>query len=308
MKQQFRVAGVAVTAACILGFGAQGFGAEVPGWYSSSDLSFALAKGNSETLNLGINTQITRKWLRTSWNTTGNFVRTDVHEPTRRAVCTGTCDPSLTVVELGPTVTKSEKVFVNSDFQRRVTESFFWKLAGGFERDKFAGLDSRSSAAAGVGYMWRNQDSSKTLQADVAATYTDQQEVVPDPTTEDSFAGVRFTVNGGYRFGDAKRSAYTSQLVVDENAQDTEDLRANWQNSLSVEMSRRFSLKLNVQFAYDKQPQLVELTLFRRNISGNLVETPTKFPARAKALDTSVSASIVVNFSPGGAASKPGSN
>ncbi len=308
MKQRFRVAGMAVTAACILGFGAQGFGAEVPGWYSSSDLTFALAKGNSETLNMGLNTQITRKWLRTSWNTTGNFVRTDVHEPTRRAVCTGTCGPSLTDVELGPTVTKSEKVFVNSAFERRVTERFFWKVAGGFERDKFAGLDSRSSGAAGVGYMWRDLDGSKTLQADVAATYTDQQEVVPDPTTEDSFAGVRFTVSGGYRFGDAKRSAYTSQLVVDENAQDTEDLRANWQNSLSVEMSKRFSLKLNVQFAYDNQPQLVELALFRLGTAGSLTEQQQKFNARAKKLDTSVSASIVVNFSPGGPASRPGGN
>ncbi|HLA77682.1 MAG TPA: DUF481 domain-containing protein [Vicinamibacteria bacterium] len=299
---------MAVTAACVLGFGAQGFGAEVPGWYSSSDLSFALAKGNSETLNLGLNAQITRKWLRTSWKTDANFVRTDVHEPTRRAVCTGTCDLNLAEVELGPTQTKSEKAFVNSAFERRVTERFFWKVAGNFERDKFAGLDSRTSGAAGVGYMWRNLDSSKTLQADVAATYTDQKEVVPDPETEDSFAGVRFTVNAGFRFGDAKRSAYTSQLVVDENAQDTDDLRANWQNSLSVEMNRRFSVKLNLQFAYDNQPQLVELALFRRNVGGNLVETPTKFPARAEKLDTSVSASIVVNFSPGGPVSRPGTN
>ncbi len=306
MKQRFRVAGLAMATACILGLGARGWSAEVPGWYSSSDLSFALAKGNSETLNLGLNAQLTRKWLRTSWKTDATFVRTDVHEPTRRAVCNITCDLSLAEVELGPTQTKSEKVLVNSGFERRVTERFFWKIAGNFERDKFAGLDSRSSGAAGVGYMWRNLDSSKTLQADIAATYTDQKEVVPDPTTEDSFAGVRFTANAGFRFGDAKRSAYTSQLVVDENAQDTDDLRANWQNAISVEMNRRFSLKLNLGLAYDNQPQLVEFTLFRRNASGNLVETQSKFAARAKKLDTSVSASIVVNFSPGGPVSRPG--
>lgn len=287
MKRTFRALSLlAVAAAAAAPAGA----ATVPGWYSSTDLAFGLQRGNSKTLNAGLNTNLTRQWLRTAWKTNGSFVRNDVSEPSR--IATGSATNFTT--DFGPTVTKSEKVFVNTDLERRVTERFFWNVAGNFERDKFAGLDRRVIGAAGIGYLWQKPDNSGLFRAGIAATYTSQKETIDDPETEDEFAGARLTLDGEKRFGDRKQNTFTSNLIVDENVQDTEDLRFNWQNALAVAMSQRLALKIGVQAAYDNQPQLVDFDLLVP-----LGAQAVKVQAPAEKLDVGVTVSLVINFQPG---------
>jgi putative salt-induced outer membrane protein YdiY len=287
MKRTIRAASLLATVAAFAG---PASAATVPGWYSSTDLSFVMQRGNSKTLNAGINASLTRQWLRTAWRTNGSFVRNDVSEPSRIAVGT----PTNFVTDFGPTVTKSEKIFANSDLERRLTERFFWNVAGSFERDQFAGLDSRVIGAVGVGYLWQKPDNSGLFRAGIAGTYTSQSETVDDPETEDEFAGVRFTADGEKRFGDRKQNTFTSNLIVDENVQDTDDLRFNWQNSLAVAMNQRLALKMGVQLAFDNQPQLVDFDLL---LPG--VVQPVKVSAPAEKLDLGVTVSLVINFQPG---------
>jgi hypothetical protein len=264
--------------------------ATVPGWYSSTDLSFVMARGNSETLNFGINANLTRQWLRTAWRNQGSFVRSDVAEPTQ--IATGSVGDFT--VEPGPSVTKSERLFFRSDLERRVTERFFWNVAGNVERDVFAGLEYRAAGALGVGYLWLKPDNSALFRAGVAATYTSQEEVVDDPETEDSFVGGRVTLDGEKRFGDRQQSVFTSNLIVDENFQDFDDLRFNWQNAVAVSMNQRLALKFGVGLVFDNQPQLVDVPLF--NINGAEIG---QVNARAEKLDLAVTASVVINFQPG---------
>jgi putative salt-induced outer membrane protein YdiY len=287
MKRTIRAASLLAAVAALAG---PASAATVPGWYSSTDLSFGMQRGNSKTLNAGLNANLTRQWLRTAWRTNGSFVRNDVSEPSRIAVGSTT----NFVTDFGPTVTKSEKIFANSDLERRLTERFFWNVAGSFERDQFAGLDSRVLGALGVGYLWQKPDSSGLFRTGIAGTYTSQSETVEDPTTEDTFAGVRFTADGEKRFGDRLQNTFTSNLIVDENVQDTDDLRVNWQNSLAVSMSQRLALKMGVQLAFDNQPQLVDFDLL---LPG--VVQPVKVSAPAEKLDLGVTVSLVINFQPG---------
>ena len=51
-------------------------------------------------------------------------------------------------------------------------------------------------------------------------------------------------------------------LIVDENVEDTDDLRADWINSLSVSLSERLAFKTSFQLLYDKQPSLESIGLF----------------------------------------------
>ena len=289
MKRSFRAAFLALG----LLMGATAMPAQagtVPGWYSNTDLSFVMTQGNSKTMNFGITADVTRQWLRTAWRNNGSFVRNDVAEPTQTAVGSlGNFE-----VETGPTVTKSERLFFKSDLERRVTERFFWNVAGNVERDVFAGLDYRAAGAAGVGYLWQKPDNSSLFRAGIAATYTSQQEVINDPETEDDFFGARLTLDGEKRFGDRLQNSFTSNLIVDENLQDTEDLRFNWQNGLTAAMNQRVALKFGVGLIYDNQPQLVDVALF--NING--VEVG-QVAARAEKLDLAVTASIVISFQPG---------
>jgi hypothetical protein len=289
MKRSFRAAflgmGLLVAAAAT-----PARAATVPGWYSSTDLSFVMARGNSNTMNFGINANLTRQWLRTAWRNNGSFVRNDVAEPTQTAIGT----PGDFTVEPGPSVTKSERLFFKSDLERRVTERFFWNVAGDVERDIFAGLEYRAAGALGVGYLWLKPDNSGLFRAGLAGTYTTQEEVIDDPETENQFAGIRLTLDGEKRFGDRLQNQFTSNLVADENLQDTDDLRFNWQNALAVAMSQRLALKFGVGVLYDNQPQLVDVPLL--NVNG--VEIG-QVAARAKELDIAVTASIVINFQPG---------
>jgi hypothetical protein len=289
MKRSFRAAslalGLLVAAAAI-----PAEAATVPGWYSSTDLSFVMARGNSNTLNFGVNADLTRQWLRTAWRNKGTFVRADAADPTQTAIGA----PGSFEVEPGPTVTKSERLFFSSDLERRVTERFFWNVTGNVERDVFAGLDYRASGAAGVGYLWQKPDNSSLFRAGIAATYTGQGEVVDDPDTEDQFAGARLTLDFEKRFGDRLQNQFTSNFIGDENLQDTDDLRVNWQNALAVSMNQRLALKFGVGLLYDHQPALVKVPLFTLNgAEAGQVE------ARAKDLDLQVTASIVINFQPG---------
>lgn len=289
MKRSFRAAFLAV-GLLVAAAATPAQAGTVPGWYSSTDLSFVMARGNSNTLNFGITADLTRQWLRTAWRNNGSFVRSDVAEPTQTAIGV----PGDFSVEPGPTVTKSERLFFKSDLERRITERFFWNVAGDVERDVFAGLDYRTAAALGVGYLWQRPDNSALFRAGIAGTYTAQEEVIDDPETENSFAGVRVTLDGEKRFGDRLQNTFTSNLIVDENVQDTDDLRFNWQNALSVSMNQRLALKFGVGLLYDNQPQLVEVPLF--NVNGLELG---QVPARAEELDLAVTASIVINFQPG---------
>jgi putative salt-induced outer membrane protein YdiY len=267
----------------------------IPGWYSTTDLMFTLQRGNSQTLNLGINANLTRQWLRTAWKTNCSFVRQDVNEPTRRAV--------NGVLETGERTTKSEKLFVNSNLERRITERFLWNVGGSAERDIFAGLKRRLLGQVGIGYLWQKPDNTNRFQIGIAGTYTDQEELVDDPDTENQFAGVRGTLEGEARFGDRKQHVYNSTLVVDENLQQTEDTRANWQNSVSVAINQKLALKFGVTFGFDNLPQLVEFDEFTRLPGGGLLETGRKVPGRAEKLDTTATISLVINFAPGNQAS-----
>jgi hypothetical protein len=308
----------AAAIALFLAFATAGNAAVIPGWYSSTDLSAVVTNGNSDTINVGATVNIRRMWLRTSWTTTASFTRNDVRDPERFAVISG----SSAVVEEGEFVARSEKIFGNTNFERRVTERFFWNIGATGERDKFAGLNSRLTGVAGVGMLWQSTTGDGFIKLGAAGTYTTQDEVVDDPETENQFAGVRGTIDGEKRFGDQKQHAFTSNLIVDQNLQDTDDLRANWQNSFAAAISQKLQLKVGLGLAFDNAPQLVDLPVAVLNpdgsvrdaeaadiarvvASGDLRIVENKLVVPAKKLDMTFTVSLVINFGPGGGASRP---
>ena len=299
MRKPFRIASVTAPAiALFLVSASPGSAAVIPGWYSSTDLSAVVATGNSDTINVGATVNLKRLWLRTSWTTTASFQRNDVREPQLRAVGTS---PGAFTIDKGDWIAKSEKLFANTNFERRITERFFWNVGGTGERDKFAGLSSRLTGFGGVGYMWQSAQGDGSFKTGVAATFTQQEEVIDDPETEDSFAGVRFTAEGEKRFGSEKQHVFSSNLIMDENAQDTEDLRANWQTSLAAALSQRLAIKIGAVVGFDNQPQLIETDL----ISAVTGESIGQVVTPAKKVDTTFTVSLVINFQPGGRAGRP---
>ena len=319
MSKPFRFAAVGAAAmGLFLAVATPSQAAVIPGWYSTTDLSAVVSEGNSDTITVGATVNLRRVWLRTSWTTVASYTRNDVRDPQRFAVISG---PSAAVEE-GELVAKSEKVFANTNFERRVTERFFWNLGGTYERDKFAGLNSRLTGVAGIGMLWQNTNGDGFIKLGVAGTYTGQDEVVDDPETENQFAGIRGTIDGEKRFGDQKQHVFTSNLIADLNLQQTDDLRLNWQNSLAAAISQKLQLKIGLTLAFDNAPALVDLPVavalpgggFRdaeaadiaRITAGNDIRiVEGKLATPAEKLDVTFTASIVINFGPGGGAARP---
>src|SRR6185295_3274923 len=153
MSKPFRFAAVSAAAiALFFAFATPSQAAVIPGWYTSADLSAVVSNGNSDTINVGAALNVRRMWLRTSWTTVASFARNDVRDPQRLAVIDDTTATALK----GDYVAKSEKIFGNTNFERRVTERFFWNIGATGERDKFAGLNSRFTGVAGIGMLWQN--------------------------------------------------------------------------------------------------------------------------------------------------------
>jgi uncharacterized protein DUF481 len=319
MWRPFRFAAV-FAAAIALFFALAGptSAATIPGWYSSTDLSAVIAHGNSDTINVGATVNIRRMWLRTSWINTLSFSRNDVRDPQRLAIINGT----NATIQTGQFVAKSEKLFANSNFERRVTERFFWNIGATGERDKFKGLNSRLTGVVGIGMLWQDITGKSFIKAGVGGTYTAQNEVIDDPTTENQFAGVRFTLDGEKRFGEEAQHAFTSNLIVDENVQQTDDVRANWQNALAAAISQKMQLKVGVQLAFDNAPQLIDYPatvdlgngtfrdaqaadILRVRPAGGVQIIDNKLVAPAKKLDATFTVSLVINFGPGGRAGRP---
>ena len=125
------------------------------GWYSTSGLSYVRAGGNSGASTLGARLELKRLWAKSTFTLGGSAVRADANDPPRHAVETS---PGSFDIEAGPRVPKAAKYNAMTAFDRRVTDRFGWQTGAEFDRDRFAGLEGRSLAFAGVRYLSARPD------------------------------------------------------------------------------------------------------------------------------------------------------
>jgi len=198
---------------------------------------------------------------------------------------------SFTVFEVRDTALSAESYFLSGRFDRKVSERVFWFAGGGWNRNRFAGIQNRYEAAGGVGNLWVDSDRVK-FRTDYALSYTREDDVVRAPDTRDTFAGFRFSWKFEHKLG--ANATFGNELILDENLNDTSDLRGDLINSVAVSMSRRLALKVTLQSLYDHQPAFRAIDLLAPPPPGGakigtvLDELDT--------LDTIFTASLVVNF------------
>lgn len=257
------------------------------GWYFTTGLSYVLVGGNSRSSTLGARAEVKRLWERSTFTVGGSLVRADANDPARRAV--GSTDDFE--VETGPRVPKTAKYNARTAFDRRVSERFGWQTGVEFDRDRFSGIEGRTLGYAGVNYLLANSPAF-TLKTGLAATVAHESEVVDDPDTANTFAGLRLSADLERKLG--ANNSYVAGLAVDENLGDTEDLRVRFDNALAVSMSNRLALRVGLLLLYDHQPSLVEVPLFdpEGSFSGLSV------PVEAATLDTTFTVSVVLKLAP----------
>jgi hypothetical protein len=298
MKRAGRILRTVAPFALVLGLPAAVLAQTKPvGWTTTANLSGVLTGGNTDAFSFGLKARTERNWLRTQYYLEGGGIRQDAVDKTLYAVGT---PASFAITETSVRSTKAENYYVETGFERRVTERFFWSAGGGFKRDLFNGVEQLFSGRAGVGYWWTDR-TAQELKLALDATYNHQKEKVPDPTTKDNFAGARLSADYAVKFGTNKQSAYTSKLALDQNLQVGKDLRAQWDNALTVSISRRLALQLGGKADFRNLPALQEVQLFAAPpVAG--ASSSDKVTTPYKKTDVTLTVSFVLNWGPQGPA------
>ena len=252
---------------------------EKAGWTDAAEFSLVATDGNSESMSLGFKNTLAREW-----NSSGVTFRFGAI----RIETTGPASAVDGVVTDGSSEVTAENYFANGRYDRKISDRFFWFAGAGWDRNELSGIENRYTAEGGVGNVWFDTDDVK-LKTNYGVTYTDQEDVVPDPTVEDSFLGLRFAWD--YRNKLSQSTTYTNVFVVDENLDETSDWRADMDNGLAVTLSERMALKVGLRFLYDNEPSL-ELVPNVDGAGAPLAPVPVELDE----LDTLLTISLVVDF------------
>lgn len=290
MRSWMRNAGLAAFAALIIvpaTLAEQSAGA----WKDTAEFSYVVTSGNSESSTLGFKNTLSREWDASKVTFKAGGIRVETTTVADFAVGTPT---SFVVPE--NKATTAENYFLNGRYDRKLSERFFWYTGLGWDRNRFAGIDSRWIGEAGVGNIWRDDDVVK-FKTNYAATFTDQSDVFPTQGISDTFAGIRAAWEYWHKFGE--NTEYVNTLVVDENLDETDDYRADMVNSLSVAMNKRLALKISLQILYDNVPAFDNYPLV--DTAGNPVIDPgtgdqVHVARELDEIDTIFTAAVVVNF------------
>lgn len=251
--------------------------AQDEGWKDTAEFSLVTTAGNSEGTTFGFKNTLSKAWDRSSFELKAGGVRVQTTALRVPINATETLDIESTT---------AEAYYLNGRYDRKISEKLFWYTGLGWDRNRFAGIQNRYNAVAGVGHVWFDTDDRK-FRTDYALTYTDQESVIEDPTVSDTFAGIRLGWDYLNKVG--KNATYTNTLVIDTNLDESKDYRADMINALAVAMSERMALKLSLQWQYDHLPSLGVIAF--SNFPGG-----TDQVYELDDLDQIFTASLVVNF------------
>jgi hypothetical protein len=268
------------------------------GWTAKAAVSYVGTGGNAQATSLGVKFGASHNWTRTYFTVLGGGVRADSTTIERFAF--GPSESDFTTAEIEDKQKTAGNYFLDATIDRTATKGLYWQAGAGWLRNTFAGVDTRIAARAGVGYHLTDPGAKGAqLKGALLATLTHQTEVVPDPSSSDSFVGLRTLLDFTTAFGPGGKSTLTSRLALDENLQATDDFRGTWWSSLGVSMTDRLGLQVSLGVVYDNRPALALVDLYGSS-AGDLPAGPITGSVLAPLgkWDREFAVSIVVNLVP----------
>jgi putative salt-induced outer membrane protein YdiY len=270
-KKMKIVAVAGALAVCLSPSPVAGQDAPPPAWKDAAELTLVVTAGNASSSTFGLKNTLEHTWGRSAVKFSMGAVRTESGITTRTA--TGTPE-SFRIAETTESEVTAENYFFKSRLDRGFGDASFVYAGADWGRNTFAGIDNRYGFASGAGRAWFEEETRK-FKTDLGVTYTLQEDVVENPDADDSFFGLR----GSYDFFQelTETTDLSSVLVVDQNLETTEDLRADWTNSVAVAMSDRFALKTSLQLLFDNDPALTAVPLGESEVFTPLGKVDTVF-------------------------------
>ena len=260
------------------------------GWFDKAELSLVSTAGNAEATTIGFKNELLRKWEKSAFELKAGGVKVETTNFERFAVGT---QSNFTQVENATEEITAESYYLNGRFGRTISEHLYWHVGAGWDRNEPSGIQNRYSGVAGVGNLWIRRDD-LTFRTDYGLTFTKQEDLVDLPGIDDTFAGVRITSKYEQTFGEA--TTFSNETIVDENLDETSDLRVNMINSLSISMNSHLALKVSLQWLFDNEPAFEVITLYDLPPIDPLAMVIGQVPRELEDLDTIFTTSMVINF------------
>ena len=256
------------------------------GWFFEGKLAGLWAGGNSESFTLGLGATLKHIWTNSELRFDAGGLQTESSTTTRTAV--GTTE-DFQVNEDKKTEKTAELIFVRGRYYYNFTENFY--AFGGLDwlRNRFAGINSRTLVAAGVGNKWVD-NADVRFKTDYSFTYSFQNDVVENPFAKTNFPGVRFAYDFWYNL--TASTQFESIFIADWNLDNTDDIRFDFYNALPIKISEVFTLKPSLQLLWRNDPSLTEIDL--REVENGPVTGTVTTPL--KNMDSLFSLTLVVNL------------
>ncbi len=267
--------------------GLAGQASESADWRWSSEFSAVRTGGNAQAFTLGLANTLSGAWGRTELKIEAGGIRTRTTRITRTAV--GDRD-DYRVRTTSAADVSAENFYARIRADRALSDRAAVFVQSGWTRNTFAGVRGRYVTGVGVSTRWSSGERWR-LRTGYGLTYTRQEDVVEDPNVSPGYWGAQLSVEHGRRFGDDGGAEWTSALVLDGNAADPTDLRADWTNAASVAMNEHLGLKTTLRLLFDNRPALATAPL--RSPQGEDAGTVL---VRRRKLDQTLTVALVVSF------------
>ena len=236
-----------------------------PKWSNSTDLSYVLTEGNSDTESVGfknlLNHETEKGKLRVRLQgdvvnrADDRFLLVDpgfTWEP-------GAPPPAVTwTVVDPPTEPDVEKYFAEGRYDRKFSKKFTWNGGASWDRNLDAGIISRTIAFGGLGNIWWKKEK-EYFNTSYGLSYTDREEEEPDPVKPAKFAGFRLTINYNVIWWDT--TTYHNDTTYNISLENSDDYSLDMTNSISLDMHKHSALTVSIQHLYNSIPALEDLDL-----------------------------------------------
>ena len=209
------------------------------GWSGEAALSFVAVDGNAQSQTLGFK----GKWIDTLPEAAVILEAGGYRSETTTIVRTafGSVD-DFNVAELEIDNLTAENYFLRGRYEGDIRPDLVWFAGAGWERNTFAGFDSRTLALVGIGKTWISNDATK-FRTDLGLSYIWEEPSSPGIESE-SFAGLR--LGWGFEHQFSPSTKLVNDLAVDPNLEDTDDFLADDLTTLTVSMTERLGLQLGL--------------------------------------------------------------
>ncbi len=254
------------------------------GWSNVADLGLVLTTGNSSTSTFSLDEKLSYAWTNADFNFRAGALRV---QTTDDPFAVGAED-DFDVIEDLTRELDTERYYLNGNYQRNISEGFFWTGGAGWDRDTNAGIENRTVLFIGVGNTWNNNERT-VFKTDYNITFTRRVDEIPDPERDEKFSELRLAWD--YRQQISSHTSFDSDLIFFAVVSDLSDNRFVTVNAITTQLNDMFALRFSVDLRYQHIPAFEEIDL----------ETPEGLPigevvVRKKKLDTIWKFSFVVTL------------